>query len=178
MTYIFVIRHGPVYYDSTGTELLDVLSFKKILPKILSYISKYSRINKIYTSPVSRCELTGNMIAKHYNHCDLKTKVELLRRPRGSPEPYCCAHERGYNFGKKIRKNMISSYETRTNKSNIMIVTHSSMYQSVVEGVIGHKLNEHGDIYINDTAITVYNVLKRKIEDFNIQMYCSSCDDC
>lgn len=181
MPYIFILRHGPVYYNHRGKELLDEREFKKIMPKIIKHISNYCDINTIYTSPVLRCELTADILAREFYDCDVRVRKELLRRPNGSAEKRCCAHKRGYTFGVRVSENAIERNE------NIAIVTHSSMYQSVVEGIMGIHLNDthfqnenkldeinylsNGRVHIKDTAMTVYNVEKGELYDFNVEMY-------
>ena len=183
MPHVFILRHGPVYYNDNGKELLDERRFKKVLPKIMKHITKYCGIDTIYTSPVLRCELTGEILADQFHKCDVRVRKELYRRPNGSDEPRCCAHKRGYEFGNRVNYNALKKGD------NIAIITHSSMYQSVVEGVIGYKLDSKefldanhdvefisGDrVYINDTAVTVYDVKKKQLCDFNVQMYCRKC---
>jgi broad specificity phosphatase PhoE len=166
MSYIFILRHGPIYWDKRGVEQLDVTKLKCILPDIFKYIFKYcDNIDEIYTSPVSRCELTGSIIAVKFE-CSVNIEQELLRRPNNSPESRCHAYERGYDFGEKIFKN--------NKHKNILIVTHSSMYQSVVEGVVGRRVSKKFGIHVNDTALTIYNSKKDRLCDFNVEMYSSN----
>lgn len=151
MGYIFIVRHGPVYYKN-NEEWLDRKEFRKILEPLAEYIEKYGDIDEIYTSPLERCYSTAKLLKRKLRIENLYKDERLLRK--GTIDDTRSAFERVYNFGRKFRHS----------DKNILIVSHSSVLSKLIEGVTD---TDHIKTKYCKASLTIYDTEKEEIVAFN-----------
>lgn len=143
--YIIILRHGPAPKD-----ILNEKKFKAVIPEIVEYINKFAEPDIIFTSPRERCKQSSELLAEKFN-CTVVVNTEVDR----SEEGYEAGNLRAYEYGKFLKKHA---------NNNIVICTHSSVYQSLVEGLVG--IQHHRKV-IHTSAISVYNLTKKELISFN-----------
>lgn len=143
MGYIFILRHGPTTtVDNNDEKILDKQKFKKVIPHIVSTISKYCYLDVIYTSPIDRCIETAKMLNKYLN-TDIQLKNDLLRCTDAET---CDARlKEVYKFGHTL---------THTKNKNILIVTHSSVVSGIIGGLLGYEIEK---LEKKKSSISIYD---------------------
>jgi len=154
MGFIFIMRHGP-----TKNYNIKTASLKKIIPRIAKEINSYGKIDVVITSPITRCVETSKMVMEYMkiNQDKLIINDILQRVKKGESWDEC--HLRGVNIG----KNMLSIVQN-DNMNNILIITHSSILKSIVEGATG-KLKD--DEHLHATSLTIFNHTTKKLLFYN-----------
>lgn len=149
------MRHGPTKHD-----ILNKHKLNKIIEEIGDVLNEYSqgKIDQVISSPVERCVETAKIIMDHMDIDPIKFKIkDKLSRIRHS-EPKSECHERGNRFGKKIHRKISK------NNQNILIITHSSILKSVIEGIIDKPLEY---TRLHKASLSVYNCDTSSLEVFN-----------
>ena len=158
MGYIFVLRHGP----TDGHENLNKKKYFKLIPSITQHITRYcgpDKIQSIYTSPLDRCKDTADILAELLKIKNVKKEKYLHRwNGRHNDETREEANNRVKKFGKHIRKH--------DNKENIILITHSSVYRSLVESLYGHKVRHQK---INKGALSIIDLDTGKLKEYNLR---------
>lgn len=152
MGYIFILRHGPTHHNLD--KPLNKKKFLKIVNKIIRKIEKYGTIEKIYSSPISRCIDTAEIIAKNIGINDIK-KTKNLKGCDPIKEKVKYTKKNSYEFGKYLRNK----------RGNILVVTHSSVLRDVLQGLSGDYIKH---FEIEKASLTIYNTKEKRFIKFNI----------
>ncbi len=125
---IFIMRHGP-----TKNDILQTNKLSSYIDNIAEFINDNDGIDCVLTSPIDRCNQTATILIDklNMNIKEKKIKHELLRKQPDETENE--KNERGYTYGEYLRK----KYK-KINK-NVLIITHSSILFSIIEGIIGNS---------------------------------------
>ena len=151
---IIIIRHGP-----THGEEICIKELNNIIGNIINCINDNctTEIHKIYTSPYDRCKITTKYLMDGLNIKKRRTCHQLSRKENF--DTWTDVHERGYNYGKFIRK------KYKNSEKNIIIVTHSSILIDIIKGILKIKNSDRESIYIHPCSLTIIN--DTDIKEFN-----------
>jgi broad specificity phosphatase PhoE len=168
--YVIVLRHGPTH----SNETINYNSFINFIGDMVLFItnflsSKGLNINdvspKIFTSPFSRCNDTGKLLASHLNVINGKNKIKVkiddgVKRWDHKNESREMSISRSFNYGGKIFEKINSLKEP----SVYIFITHSSIIPSYISGIVGRKLKK---VKLHTASLSVININNRELEIFN-----------
>lgn len=168
--YVIVLRHGPTY----SNESINYNSFVKFTSDMVVYLNNFLNKKgldiknvtpKIYTSPYSRCQDTGKLLASYLevirnnNKLSVKTKSGIKRWEMKN-ESREKSIERSMHYGNHIYEKVKESNETEIQ----IYVTHSSIIPSLISGLVGRKLKK---IKLHTACLSIINIDDRQLEVFN-----------
>lgn len=153
MKYIFIMRHGPTKHD-----IIQVDKFKEIIDKIRLRLQNYEPIDKVITSPITRCVKTSQIL-KEAGIFNVEPEItNKLKRISSNNFNKNDKKKKAVQFGKSI----IEKYNS---VNNLLIITHSSVIKSLIEGITDKKIS---DEYYHEASLTIFNCETKRIEFNNI----------
>lgn len=154
MSYIFIARHGPTHNDELDTDIYRNYFAPKIR-NLINTITHSIGVNRIYTSPITRCKKTAKIIANSLDMSrDLILKTDALLRFDQERECSCITKHSARSFGHILREST----------ENVLLVTHSSVLKYVLEGLSHTSIKK---FYVNKGSVTVYDTSTNSFIDFN-----------
>jgi broad specificity phosphatase PhoE len=156
MGFIFVLRHCPTIEDHD--ESVDGRFLEDFAPRIAHFINQICHIDIIYTSPLKRCTKTAIAIEKYIHSGKVLQTEQLNRWNSHGYETRRLANIRAYNFGYSLYSQIHNS------NRNVLIITHSSILGTVVQGISGLNMDI---MHIYDISLSLYDANHNKLIFYN-----------